>query len=390
MFLFKQKSQDFIVEEQLPFELSWHWDAFYVYIEKRNKNTADILQHLCSKFKISRKTIGIAGLKDKKAIARQWISIYKRALGQLGGEKVWVEALKEVCTIKDVQWHSTPLNMSTWISNRFHIRLRAEKNLSEKERENTKEILEKLLSKGYSNVFGSQRFGIEWRNKDQWKEILLWTSKLIKIKHPDRKEVIFKLQAYASFLFNSYYYERGKTKLKLIDWDIIELDQSVEGMKYGSWIAETNTVTLFDNKHGINAFKHPKRVGKNIPYDSKTMHLTGPIPGQDLLLPTPTTDAWRKEHEFLKSYDLTEKDIAVFSARKVFWLRRRMRVQPTKTSVRLQWDDVLIDFTLPAGSYASTLIDRMKHHLAIKDAHGGGKFKKSHKEDKRPKRPTRK
>jgi tRNA pseudouridine13 synthase len=54
-----------------------------VYIEKRNKNTADILQHLCSTFKISRKTIGIAGLKDKKAIARQWISIYKRALGQL-------------------------------------------------------------------------------------------------------------------------------------------------------------------------------------------------------------------------------------------------------------------------------------------------------------------
>jgi tRNA(Glu) U13 pseudouridine synthase TruD len=116
------------------------------------------------------------------------------------------------------------------------------------------------------------------------------------------------------------------------------------------------------------------------------MHLTGPIPWQDLLLPTPTTDAWRKEHAFLKTYDLTEKDITVFNEWKVFWLRRRLWVQPTNTSVRLQWDDVLLDFTLPAWSYASTLVDSMKKQLVIKDAHGGKKFKKSHKEVKRSKR----
>jgi TruD family tRNA pseudouridine synthase len=79
-FLFKQVSSDFRVFEELPFSLSGNGDAFYVYIEKRNLTTHELLEHIQKKCHISRMSIGIAGLKDKKAIARQWISIYARAL----------------------------------------------------------------------------------------------------------------------------------------------------------------------------------------------------------------------------------------------------------------------------------------------------------------------
>lgn len=82
-FNFKQKSFDFFVHEHLPFKLKGHGDAFYVYIEKRNITTYEVIDHLRKRFGLSRMTIGIAGLKDKKAIARQWISIYDRALKQL-------------------------------------------------------------------------------------------------------------------------------------------------------------------------------------------------------------------------------------------------------------------------------------------------------------------
>lgn len=395
MFLFKQKSQDFIVEEMLPFELTWRWDAFFVYIEKRNKNTADILQHLCSKFKISRKTIGIAGLKDKKAIARQWISIYKRALKQLGGEQVWLDALKEVSTIKETHRHTTPLNMSSGISNKFHIRLRAEKKLSQSERESTTKILHTIFKNWYSNVFGVQRFGINGRNSVQWREIIDWTSEFLKTKHPDRKEITFKLQAYASSLFNSYFAARkrdsdtgssrfkNKKKPKIINGDIVELDNPVDGMKYWSYIAEDTAIKLFDDKHTTLAYRHPKRVWKTVPYDANNMHLTGPVPWYDLLLPTPTSDAGRYEHDFIKSQWIKEKHSKIFGDWNVYGLRRRLWIQPTQTQVRRQWDDILLDFTLPAGSYASTLVDSMKKALTIKDVSIVRKVKKNDKRNKK-------
>ncbi|MEI8092490.1 MAG: tRNA pseudouridine(13) synthase TruD [bacterium] len=83
LFSFKQKSQDFVVQEELPFLLSGRGDVFFVFFEKRNLNTMDVVNHLCSAFNISRLTLGIAGLKDKRAITKQWICIYKSALKKL-------------------------------------------------------------------------------------------------------------------------------------------------------------------------------------------------------------------------------------------------------------------------------------------------------------------
>jgi tRNA pseudouridine13 synthase len=83
LFSFKQKSFDFIVEEKLPFKLDGKGDALFVYFEKQNKTTMEILDFLCKELKISRLTLGVAGLKDKDAITRQWISIYQSALKKM-------------------------------------------------------------------------------------------------------------------------------------------------------------------------------------------------------------------------------------------------------------------------------------------------------------------
>ena len=83
LFLFKQQSYDFIVEEILPFELAGTGDALYVLFEKQNQTTMGIIQFLCKELGISRMTLGVAGLKDKDAITRQWISIYKSALQKM-------------------------------------------------------------------------------------------------------------------------------------------------------------------------------------------------------------------------------------------------------------------------------------------------------------------
>jgi len=172
IFSFKQKSQDFIVEEQLPFEPSGKGDALLVYIEKQNKNTMDIINHLCSTLKISRMTIGVAGLKDKRAITRQWISIYQSALKKLGGEKIFVDTLAQVSRILTITHHDKPIGLTTPIQNIFHIRLRAQKKLSQSEKHEAKKLIQNLFSSGFPNYFGEQRFGINGRNRKQGKDFI--------------------------------------------------------------------------------------------------------------------------------------------------------------------------------------------------------------------------
>ena len=159
-FSFKQKSQDFHVYEELPFVLSGKGEALYVYIEKRNLTTQDVIDHLRNRLKISRMSLGIAGLKDKKAIARQRISIYDRALKQAGGENVFVDALAEITRIIKVDRHDFPLNLSTPITNRFAITFRSQKNLGQEEKARAQQVVNDLLDTGYPNLFGSQRCGI--------------------------------------------------------------------------------------------------------------------------------------------------------------------------------------------------------------------------------------
>ncbi len=105
----------------------------------------DIVEHLCSKLKISRLTLGIAGLKDKKAVTRQRISIYKSALKKMGGEQVFLDALAEIAAVLKINRHSHPIGMSTPITNTFYIRLRAEKNLGLEEKKAAKLRLQELF-----------------------------------------------------------------------------------------------------------------------------------------------------------------------------------------------------------------------------------------------------
>lgn len=147
LFSFKQKSQDFIVTEELPFTLSETGDVFFVFFEKRNLNTMDVVNHLCSTCNIPRLALGIAGLKDKKAITRQRICIYKSALKKIGGERAFISAIAEATTVLKTGRHTQPIGMSTPIKNGFYIKLRGNKKLSLKEKELSQKKIISLFKK---------------------------------------------------------------------------------------------------------------------------------------------------------------------------------------------------------------------------------------------------
>jgi len=82
----KQKPEDFVVEEVLPLNLKERGDYSYYILEKRGRNTLDVLSEVASKLKIPLSNFGIAGLKDKRAITSQYVSILNGPEVQIGGK----------------------------------------------------------------------------------------------------------------------------------------------------------------------------------------------------------------------------------------------------------------------------------------------------------------
>ncbi len=359
LFSFKQKSQDFIVEESLPFKLSGKGDAFFVYFEKRNLTTMDIIDFLCKELNISRLSLGFAGLKDKDAITRQWVSIYKSALKKMWWEKVFLEALAQKAKILSTDRHDTPIGMTNEIHNTFFIRLRALKKLSQLERQDTEQTISSLFAEGFPNLFGSQRFWIQYKNIKLGKELLDGTLKL-----KEKFEIKFKLQAYSSWLFNEYITARIRKRLELLDWEIVELDDTYEkwwAKALWYYDAKKKIIQTFKDRHFDKDFFHyPTNLGEAIPFtpDLK-IHITAPILGFDLLLPLATSQAGQKEKALFDSHGLTLGKLKLYTINNVFGLRRRMRTRPQKAKYRFDGDDVLIQFTLDSWVYASILIDKL-------------------------------
>ncbi|MFZ2151457.1 MAG: tRNA pseudouridine(13) synthase TruD [Candidatus Absconditicoccaceae bacterium] len=363
LFSFKQKSTDFIVEEELPFSLSGKGDAFFVFFEKRNINTMDVVGHLCHIFNLSRLTLGIAGLKDKKAIARQWICIYRSALKQIGGEKIFLQGLSEKVKILKTDRNETPIGMTIPIRNLFHIRLRANKKLSLQEKETTKQKITSLCEKGFPNLFGSQRFGVEGINPRQGKDILDG-----KLKLKEKQERLFKIQAYASKMFNEYIFSRIKKGLTILDGDIIEIIDPKNFIKkqFGVYQLKSNTVKLFDtSKRNQDFFYYPKDFQKEIPFDQSTMMITAPVVGYNLLLSQPLTQAGLREKSFLDLQGLNSQKLKLCMEYKIFGIRRPIWVFPQKVKISHQGDDILLNFGLPSGSYASIMIEELQRAVGI-------------------------
>lgn len=358
-FQFKQKSQDFFVSENLPFELSWKGDAFYVCFEKVNITTHDVITHLRKKFNVSRMTLWIAWLKDKKAVARQWISIYKRALRQLGGVKAFLTALEEIVVIKETWWHEVPLNLSTPITNSFRIKLRSIEPLSQEEKTKARNVIKKVLSSWYPNLFGDQRFGIRDRNATQWWEILTWVSRE-KINKVDTR---FKLQAYASHIFNEFTQARVNQKKELLDGDIVTWSEWARQL-YGVYNEDKSTVTVCPVKSDDWSFFFvPIPTQQTYPFDEKTMVATWPVVWYNLAIADLSTPAGVFEQGFLKSNACTKKNLQKMKEWKIFGLRRPLRVTPIDARVASKKWDILVEFTLPSWSYASVVYDKLMETL---------------------------
>lgn len=335
--LFKNRYVDFVVEENLTYGLSKNQQAdtpwLYVKIEKTNINTMDLLKQVMKKFSLPRKKIGIAWLKDKHALARQRFCFHIGDVAKIGDHQ-FIKSLQEVTKVIDYGFAKVSLNLSSPITNSFWIRLRKDPKNREKKAvlqsirdrkdkwapipsaikgENiNNEFLETRLKKLYTewflNLYGEQRFWFTHANHRIAQEIIAGNNKNL-----DKPEIKFKLQSLSSRLFNNYCtYRFSKYGKDIIEGDII-IDWQV----------------------------------------------TWPILWDDMTRADPQTPAGILEKERKEHFEINKKVLQTYAEYGLFGLRRPIWVTPTKASYQRQGDDLLLQFTLPKGSYASVLVEEL-------------------------------
>ncbi len=142
--------EDFVVSEVPTFQPAANGDFAYAYLEKRGLNTHDLVKALRERG-VPYNDVGIAGLKDRQAVTRQWLSVPVRFSQQLAA----LDELEGV-TVLEMSRHENRLRRGQLRGNRFEARVR---NPEPGWESRGHEIIKRIKSLGLPNYFGPQRFG---------------------------------------------------------------------------------------------------------------------------------------------------------------------------------------------------------------------------------------
>lgn len=153
----KNRPEDFLVDEQPLYEPVGEGEHLVLFIEKKQATTQDLVRRIAKAFRVKRSDVGYAGQKDKHAITRQHLSIYRPGTTPEEDAEC-LERFKEYPSAQ-VIWvdrHTNKLRRGHHGGNRFVIRLRGVEPTAVLK---AKPILDRLAAEGFPNYLGEQRFG---------------------------------------------------------------------------------------------------------------------------------------------------------------------------------------------------------------------------------------
>ena len=152
----RNQYEDFYVEEIPEIIPEGEGPNVYVWIEKLGRTTLDVVLDIARDLHISRKRMGFAGMKDKKAITRQWICIANMD-SQEQLDQVKALDIYKTDFLKVVRGRKK-LRMGQLKGNKFKILIKDLDDI-EKSADTANEVLKELQLTGVPNYFGWQRFG---------------------------------------------------------------------------------------------------------------------------------------------------------------------------------------------------------------------------------------
>jgi tRNA pseudouridine13 synthase len=162
----KQRPEDFLVEEIPLYRPDGQGEHIYMFIEKQGLTTLQLRDAIAHHFKVDRRAVGHAGLKDKRAVTRQVISVH--APGK--NPEDFPSFQHDRARVLWVDVHTNKLERGHLSGNRFSIKVR---DVNPIDVRNAKASLDLLARIGLPNRFGVQRFGYLMNNHLVGRAIIL-------------------------------------------------------------------------------------------------------------------------------------------------------------------------------------------------------------------------
>ena len=321
----KTTCEDFKVSEIGKFIPSGEGEHVWLWIEKINTNTAWVAEELAKQSGLKLRDVSYAGRKDKIAVTQQWFSLYdpKRI-----SDKVIYNIPN--CKILKTIRHNQKLRIGNLLGNTFEIRLR---NFTGDYQQLLKRIQE-VQARGFPNYFGPQRFG---RGMSNLPKAIAWVEKGAGRLRREQRSIYFSVLR--SYLFNLVLSER----IQQNNWDKVVHGELAQ-------LTGSKSVFLVDSEN---------LEASQIRCNDFDISPTAPLMGAGKML------ALEFAADLESSAIAEQKAIVDFLVKEATMARRALRVKPENINCHKESDDLILKFTLPAGSYATILLSNLLNVIDI-------------------------
>jgi tRNA pseudouridine13 synthase len=319
----KQEPEDFEVEEIPAYEPCGTGDFLYLWVEKRDMGAEYFSRQVARRLGLAPGDVGMAGLKDRHAVTRQWVSVPAAAEGRLA--QLEGDGIRLLSTSR----HGNKLKPGHLRGNRFRILIRDPESDAAGR---LPPLLDRVRQNGVPNFFGPQRFGRDGETAQQGLALL----------RGDRGRRLssflrrLALSAAQSLLFNHYLAQRMQNGL-------------FRSVLPGDVMAKWPSGGLF------RADDVPTEQAR---FDRRETVHTGPIFGRKTF--EAGAGAAAREAAVLETAGLTPTCFHGFG-KLVQGTRRHNLVYADDLTAAAEPDCIRITVTLPAGSYATVLLRELTH-----------------------------
>lgn len=323
----RARPEDFRVVEQLGHAPDGDGEHLWLWIEKREQNTAAVATALARAAGVHPRQVSFAGLKDRNAVTRQYFSIHLPGLD----DPPWRDWQIEGAEIIEASRSSRKIQRGRLSGNRFEIRVTE----LDADRDALSERLVQVREQGIPNGFGEQRFG--GNNISRAHDLFAGRLR----RKPSKNKRGFYLSAARSLIFNRVLAERIRDGSwnRLVEGEVAVLDGS------HSWF-----VADWQDEDQI------ERCGQ------LDIHPSGPLVGEgDSEVSGKLAEL--EERIFAEQRELVE-------GLKKFRLKAQRRALRMKVS-QLEWDwpdpqTLSLSFELGQGCYATSVLRELVDYRELK------------------------
>ena len=378
----KGTPEDFLVEEIPAYLPSGQGEHCYALIEKRGIATLEMLRRLSKALGVQERDLGYAGMKDAVGVTRQTVSIPRVA-----PETVLALQIPGV-TVLSALLHGNKLRLGHLKGNRFRIRVRDVVPGALAHAGAAIAILEK---RGVPNRFGSQRYGVQGNSHQIGAAMLRRDYKgavdtligdpaavtderwRLAIEAYRRGEIAESLA-----LFPGHF--RGERELlgrlqqrpdaydkafNTVQPRLKRLYLSAFQSSLFDQVVEQRLDRLEEIAEGDIAFKHENGAcfivkdaeAEAVRAAAFEISATGPMFGCTMM--EPEAAQGELERAVLAAQGLTPESFNLPGALRMEGERRALRVQLAEASLQAEGNDLIVDFALPRGSYATCVMSEI-------------------------------